>query len=121
MDFYGEAKRVLEHPLEIRSNPEWRQLVAGLISIIDANDQRSIEVMVHPETADVSVRFRPQKLLPIQYGTVIAAVIAHIAKGFKETNPDIDITVILEQIGAGISGGLNMLQMEPPQEPQKPH
>ncbi len=67
----------------------------------------SIAIFIDPTTKDVTVQFMPQPLSPAQYGVVIASLVSHLARMFKESNPEHSEDDILEAIRAGIDAGLS--------------
>jgi hypothetical protein len=76
--------------------------------------QWSIAVRIDDADTGVHIEFSPQKLLPAEYGVVLASLVLHIASCFKESNPGAPLEAIVSDILSGIQSGLVQLPQRPP-------
>jgi hypothetical protein len=72
----------------------------------NTSSQPSITIWIDPATTNVSVQFNPQQLTPAEYGVVIATLLVHIARLFRESNPAHTEDQLLVEIYKGIDAGL---------------
>jgi hypothetical protein len=82
-------------------------------------EEPSIAVFIDSKTQEAGITFRPQNLSPEEYGAVLSSIVLHIAKLFRERNPEKSESEIIDMILAGIDAGLLQREDDPP--PTKPH
>lgn len=79
----------------------------------------SIVIWIEPATQQVDVEFRAQKLSPAEYGIIIATLVTHIAREFRNSNPRVSEEQLIVEIMKGLQAGLN--QRDDLVLPTKPH
>lgn len=78
----------------------------------------SIAIWINPATQEVKNDFMPQELHPGEYGVCLAMTIAHIARSFVQSNPQVPEAEIIAEIMRGIETGLRNV---PPPTPMVAH